>query len=50
VSAKIKLEEGDTEQKILDMAKKARFTSAGQKVGLLKRHASYSITVTNSGN
>lgn len=50
VSAIIRLEEGDTEQEILDMAKKARITITGQKVGLLKRHGSYSITVTFSRN
>ena len=50
VAAILKLEEGDTEQKILDMAKKARITITGRKMGFLFNHGTFSITVTYSGN
>ena len=44
-----RLEEGETEQNLLDMVKKTRFTITGQKIGRLFNHGTFSITVTYSG-
>ncbi|SFJ54414.1 hypothetical protein [Thermoflavimicrobium dichotomicum] len=45
----VKRDENDTDQKLLDMAKKDRFLVTGQKAGRLFNHGSVSIMVEYTG-
>jgi len=45
----VKLEKNDTDQKLLELAKKDRFLITGQKASRLFKHGSVSIQVEYAG-